>query len=329
MTNQGRILAVAVPGIAAATLVSAWIAYAQETQKKRAPPPTFDPQEVEQIFFTDARKALVGQRPARLPAKNADPANVGTSASPPIQAGPQTTPGDGVVWSKLISPETLADEVKAYPPLLGAVVKTPSQFQGKGAREARRYFSTIATMFAIIAGYDGDVRWKNQAAAARELFARAGFNSKSDNENVYNEARQRTAELGSLLRGETLAPPPAIEPQPNFNEQVANRPPLMWRLERAQQDRLTVWTANRADFTRNLAGIKHEAEMVAALAQVIQDPSFPDSDSETYSQYARTLQQSALAVRDAVERKDGDAARRAGAVLSKACNDCHADFRGD
>jgi cytochrome c556 len=139
----------------------------------------------------------------------------------------------------------------------------------------------------------------------------------------------RAADLAGLLRGESIAAPPNIEIKPNFNEQVANRPPLMWRMERAQRDRLAVWTANRADFTRNLSGIKHEAEMVAALSQVIQDPSFLDADSESYSEYAQALQHSALAIRQAVERKDADAARQAAGILSKACNDCHADFRGE
>jgi hypothetical protein len=327
MAVRVRLLTLAVPCFAVAVLVAAWMTRAQETQEKRAPPPTFDPREVEQIFFTDARKALVGQRPARLPGRSSGPPNVGVSA-PPSRTEPPAVPGDGAGWSKLISPETLADEVKEYPLLLAAVVKTPSQFQGKGAREARRYFSTIAAVFAIIAEYDGDVRWKSQAAAARELFARVGFNSKSDTENVYNEARLRTADLAALLRGETLAPPPTIEPKPNFNEQVANRPPLMWRLERAQRDRLAVWTANRADFGRNLGGIKHEAEMVAALAQVIQDASFPDAEDETYIAYARALQAAALEVRTAAKEKNADAARTAAGKLSQACNNCHVDFRG-
>ena len=328
MTVRPRLLLVALT-VVVSTADLRLSALAQQTQNKRAPPPKFDPREVEQIFFTDARKVLVGERPTSLPAKTAGQPNGEIVQSPSIGVEPSPVPGDAPRWSKLISAETLSDEIKAYPPLLAAVVKTPSQFQGKGAREARRYFSTMATLFAIIADYDGDVRWKNQAAAARELFARAGFNSKSDNENVYNEAKQRAADLAGLLRGETLAAPPNIEPKPNFNEQVANRPPLMWRMERAQRDRLAIWTANRSDFNRNLSGIKHEAEIVAALAQVIQDPSFLDADSESYSQYAQALQQSALAIREAVESKDADAARQAAGALSKACNDCHADYRGE
>jgi hypothetical protein len=328
MTTLARLFCTASAIVAVTMLACTLTTHGQATSKKRAAPPKFDPREVEQIFFPDARKALVGERPTRVVTDRGIP-NGGDRSSTPSRTDTPPALGDGVRWSKLISAETLADEVKAYPPLLAAVVKTPSQFQGKGATEARRYFSTLATAFAIIAQYDGDVRWKNQAAAVRELFARAGFNSKSDNENVYNEAKLRSGDLATLLRGETLAPPANIESKPNFNEQVANRPPLMWRLERAQRDRLAVWTANRADFNRNLGGIKHEAEVVAALAQVIQHPSYTDAEDETYLEYAKALQQAALEIREAANEKNAEAARTAAGILSKACDACHVDFRGE
>ena len=154
------------------------------------------------------------------------------------------------------------------------------------------------------------------------------MNSKSDNDNVYNEAKQRLEDLDALRRGETIAVPPNIEPNPSFNEQVSNRPPLMWRLERAQQDRLAVWTANPGEFAKNLAGIKHEAEMVAALAKVIQHPSYTAADDETYIEYAKALQKSAIDLREAAKQKNADAARAAAGVMSKACSNCHGDFRG-
>jgi hypothetical protein len=325
--SQVRLFAFGAAIVAVTTVVPAWNAFGQSDSKKRAPRPTFDRREVEQTFFPDARTALVGKRPGHVAATNRNvPGNGnGVPATTPNDRNPA---GGGFRWSRLISAETLADEVKSYPQQLAAVVKTPSQFQGKGAREARRYFSTLAAVFAIIAQYDGDVRWKNQAAAARELFARAGFNSKSDNENVYNEAKQRTADLTLLIRGETLSAPPNVESKPNFDQQVANRPPLMWRMDRAQRERLSVWTANRADFTRNLAAIKHEAEMVAALAHVIQDASYTDADDETYRAFAQELQQAALELREAANTKNADAARTAAGKLSQACDQCHADYRG-
>jgi Cytochrome C' len=305
-------------------VVSDYSAFGQAGSKKRAAPPKFKPEEVEDIFFKDARTALVGKRPAR---------NVATSTTTKPNDLPATSTNPpangGIAWSKLISPETLADEVKSYSSLLSQVVKTPGQFKGNGARSARRYFSTLAAVFAMIADFDGDVRWKNQAAAARQLFARAGFNSKSDNDNVYNEAKLRVDDLTSLIRGETIAAPPNIEPSPSFNEQVANRPPLMWRLERAQQDRLAVWTSNAGEFNKNLDGIRHEAEMVAALAEVIQHKSYTDADSETYIEYAKALQQSAVSIREAAKQKNADAARTAAGNLKKACDNCHGDFRGN
>jgi hypothetical protein len=301
-----------------------WPVLAQKASSRRAPPPKFDSAEVEKTFFFDAREALVGTRPTANTASRTTDNQVPPSKdnAPPIPAAGRFR------WSQLVSGETLADEIKSYPALLARVTATPSQFKGKGARDARRYFSVLAAMFAIIAEHDAEVRWKDQAAEARALFARAGFNSKSDNDNAYNEAKLRTADLTSLLRGERVEPPANVEPKPNFNEQVANRPPLMWRLELAQQERLTPWTANAIEFKKNAAAIGHEAEIVAALAQVIMHPTYPDADSESYLDYAKALAQAAGEVRDAVQQKNAGAARASVAKLSKACNDCHGDFRG-
>jgi cytochrome c' len=326
MTNPLRCFCFASLAMVAVFFASTYGAIAQSRAKKRAAPPKFNPEEVEDIFFQDARKALVGKRPARNTAVGTRPNPNGETTSPAVSQPPAK---GGIAWSKLISPETLADEVKSYSTLLPQVTKTPGQFKGNGARNARRYFSTLAAVFAIIADYDGDVRWKNQAAAARQLFARAGFNSKSDNDNVFNEAKLRAEDLTSLIRGETIAAPPNIEPSPSFNEQVANRPPLMWRLERAQQDRLAVWTSNAGEFNKNLDGIRHEAEMVAALAELIQHKSYTDADSDSYIEYAKALQQSALSIREAAKQKNADAARTAAGNLKKACDNCHGDFRGN
>jgi hypothetical protein len=102
----------------------------------------------------------------------------------------------------------------------------------------------------------------------------------------------------------------------------------MWRLERGYEDRLSVWTANASQFNKNLNGVRHEAEMVAALAQIIQHPSYTDADSESYIEYARALQKAALEIRQSVERKDDSAARTAAGKMKTACDNCHLDYRG-
>jgi hypothetical protein len=323
-----RLFYVASASLAVTMLLLICGVHGQGRAKKRAAPPKFDPREVEQVFFTDARKALVGARPTGVVATG----NVQPQASAGVTTpGANTTtppPREAPAWSKLISAETLADEVKAYVPLLTEAVKTPGQFKGSGARDARRYFSTLAAVFAVIAQFDGDVRWKTQSAGVRQLFARAGYNAKSDNENVFKEAKLRLEDLTALLRGETIAVPQSVEPHPGYNDQVSNRPPLMWRLERAYEDRLTMWTANAGQFNKNLNGVRHEAEMVAALAQIIQHPSYTDADGESYVEYARALQKAAIEIRQSVERKDAAAASAAVSSMKKACDNCHLDYRG-
>jgi len=37
----------------------------------------------------------------------------------------------------------------------------------------------LATLFAVSAEYDGDVRWKDAAPALRDLFSRPGHNCKA------------------------------------------------------------------------------------------------------------------------------------------------------
>jgi len=304
-----------------------------QTPKKRAAAPRFNDSDKE-IFFTDARTTLVGERPAFSASALATKSTTGTAASTTNAAATTTiaTPGSpaaggAFAWSKLISPETLVDEIKRYQPLLADEVKSPSQFKGGGMKNARRYFSALAVTFAVAAEYDGEVRWKNQSPAARELFGRAGFNCKTATDQAYNESKLRNEDLGALLRGENIEPPANLDPNPKFNERVANRPPLMWRLERAQQDRIAPWTADEAAFKKQSNELTREAEIVAMLAEVIQRDSYADADGDSYKQYAKAMQQGALDVIEGVKSKNLGQAQKGASAMSKACSDCHGEFR--
>ncbi len=313
--------------IAAVLLGTVAGAGAQTKATKRAPPPKFDAKKVEQTFFADARKELKGPRPRGGNTSNTT-ANTNSSAGH-VTADPTTnveTTGGSLAWSKLISAETLVDEIKSYQPLLAEKVKTPGIFKSSN-QDARRYFSVLAAMFAIAAQYDGDVRWKNQAAAAREIFAKAGYNAKAGDDRTFNESKQRTEDLAGMLRGESIQAPANIEPNPDFAKQVAGRAMLMRRLEEAFDKRLKGWTGNPDEFNKNLNAARHEAEIVAALSQVILHTSYVDSDSEDYRGYASSMQKGALAIVEATKQKNAEQARAAAGQISKACTSCHGDFR--
>ncbi|MDZ4821432.1 MAG: hypothetical protein SGJ20_20915 [Planctomycetota bacterium] len=302
------------------------VATAQIT-KRRAAPPRFTEKE-RKLFFSDARTKLVGERPAYVesvaPVTTAKPPTGATGAMP---AATGNEPAAGKFpWSKLISAETLVDEVKVYAPLLAAEIKSPSHFKGGGMKNARRYFSTLAATFAIIAEYDREVRWKAQAATARDLFGRAGLNSKTGTDQAFNESKLREQDLTALVRGETLQGSSTTENNLMWNS-FANRPPLMWRLERAQQDRIAVWTASQQAFSKNKAQLIHESQMVAALAEVIQKEGYPESSDEGYRAYAQSMQQGAREIISGAASDNLSKVQSGAATMSKACNDCHGDFR--
>jgi hypothetical protein len=293
--------------------------------KHRALPPKWDQRTLDK-FFSDARATLEGDRPnfssGVTTTKTPSPDNPSSGTPDATPAGPT---GE-FAWSKLISPESLQDEIKSYQNLVKEDVKSPSAFKGEGFKRARRNFSMLAVAFAVIAEYDGDVRWKNQALAARDIFAKTGVNCKVATDQSFADSKARADDLIALVRGDTLPAPGNLETKTQWAK-VANRPPLMNRLELAQQNRLAVWTANPGDFAKNLDAIYREAQIVAVLAEVIQREGFDFADDNAYKGFARDLEKHALEITEAAKSKNFDQARLAAGELAKACSNCHGSFR--
>jgi hypothetical protein len=284
---------------------------------KRATPPTRFDKASSATFFDDAFATLQGSRPAFSSVAR------GPAARP--TAGQQAESGGGFKWSGLISEETLTDEVKDRKSDVAGAVAKPTDFKGGGYNAARQAFSSIAVAFGIIAAYDQDVRWKKDAATARDLFARVGFNCKVGTDQSYAESKARLADLESMLDGN--APAGKADRDDDFAwHQVAGRPALMSRLEGAEGV-LAAGMASRADFDRGLDAILHDAEIVAAIGEVIMQPDFEYHDDDSYRGYAAAMRDAAVRVREAVRKKDYDAARSAAGELKKSCDACHGDYR--
>jgi hypothetical protein len=302
-----------------------------DSQKEQfAAPPTKWDSRVNEVFFPDARAVLVGPRPAALTAAitgGAKPGDhsqqlAGGSASANSPGGKDTGPA---TWSKLISADALQDEIKSLAPQLADDVKTQQAFLGGAYKSSRQTLSLLAAAFAIVNEYDGDVRWKNQAAAARDVFARSSYNCKASTEQTYRDVKQRSEDLAALLRGETLQSSKG-EATTDWGK-VADLSPLMFRFQTAQRDRIAPWTADAGSFKKNVAAINHEAELLAAMAEVISRPGMENADDEKFRSYAKSLQKSALELQRAVNDDNYAAARTAAGALSKACANCHADYR--
>jgi hypothetical protein len=287
---------------------------------KRALPPKWTKAETD-VFFPDAREKLVGKRPD-YGAKNVQP----NSAEKPLAESISTERSLGeFAWSKLISAETIEDEVKSLQKQVGENVTTPAKFKGGGFKAGRAQFTELALLFGIIAEYDGDVRWKEKAAAVRDLMARAGQNCKVGTDASFTEAKLRKEDLEQLVQGGGInAGNGEVEVK---WAKIADRPPLMQRLEQAQQHGIAIWTANSSEFSKNSAALLHEAELIAAIAQSIQQEGYEFADDDTYQSFARQMQSAALDVVGAVKGKNYQAARAASGNIEKACSACHEGYR--
>jgi cytochrome c556 len=164
------------------------------------------------------------------------------------------------------------------------------------------------------------------AAGMRDLIGRAGHNCKVGTDASYGEAKLRKDDLENLVRGNPPATPANIDSTTSWKK-VSDRPPLMTRIEKAQQQGVTVWTANAGDFKKNSDQILHEAQVIAAIAEVIQRDGFEFADDETYLGYARQMRDQAVEVVNAVKSKNYEQARKAAGQIDKACSGCHEGYR--
>jgi len=287
--------------------------------QKRARPPKWSA-DVLDVFFDDVRQALVGSRPEyHTLTETTDPRQHQTASL-------DAATGADEAWSKLIDPETLEAEVKRLAESVAKAVTTPGEFKAGAYHDCRRHFSVLAVMFAIIAQYDGEVRWQDAAPALRDAFARAGFLCKAGTDQAFQEASQRKQELIELIRG---ARPRLPETEQTAAWRlVAERPPLMQRLEIAHQERLTKWLVDERQFDHHRDDLRHETQLVAAIAEVISREGFEYWDEEEYAQQSDELRTAASEIAEAVEQNDYARARQAINRATKACASCHEMYRG-
>jgi len=291
---------------------------AKDATKQRAKPPKFG-NEVNRIFFEDVFSKLQGERPA-----NPGAARVAA----PTSAGPagDETGGSSYAWSKMISSSTIENEIKAIKLNVDKSVTTPSEFAGRGHKQVRRDFSILAAMFGIIGEYDGDVRWKKMGPAARDVFARTARNTKAGgNTNTYNESKQRKTDLQDLLGGANWQGE-AEQVDADWSA-VCDRGPLMQRLDRGFEGKMNGWISNKAEFESNAEDVLHEAEIIAALSEVLTKEGMEEADDETYAELANRMKQAALSIVAAVKQNDYDQARQAAGEVKKACTECHEFYR--
>ena len=278
-------------------------------------------------FFKDVfREGLVGQRPANLGSSIPTPIPnppTGGGTNPPPSGGGETGPG---LWGPIVSAQTIEDEVKRTKLELDKDVTTPTAFNGLGHKKCRKHFSLLGMLFAITHEYSGDIRWKEQAATARDLFGRAGRNCKAATPASYNESKLRLLDLGDMLNGSRIeaATDPVAEVDWSL---ICERSQLMKRIEKSLS-KLREYTSSDSSFKSNKDEVKHEAEMLAAISVAMQQDGMPDGDDSDYAEFCNAMKDAAREIVDATKLGNVEPASSAVGNISRSCDDCHEIYRG-
>jgi cytochrome c556 len=270
-----------------------------------------------EAFFEDAREALDGARPVP-PEGQAPTANAADGAG--------GNAGNQFAWSRRISADALATEVKRVASGLAKPLASAAAFKSGGHEECGAVFSLLAVLFAVIDEYDGKVRWQADAAALREAFARAAIACEAPSDDSFAEATERRRELDDLIRG-GRADARAAGAVDKWSA-LAKRSALMQRMEIGLEERIGPHLSDARGLKRAAADVQHEAEVLALLAEIIRREEYEFWDDETFNGYAEELGAASSELARAAAANDYEAARAAAGRLSRACATCHDGYRG-
>lgn len=322
---------------AALALTAASFVFAQN-QPKRAPlnkqsgarPPVWS-KSVLDVFFPDARRELGDPATRAVSRASASPSNPAAPVAAAATPAAATDAAGGFAWSKLISPATLEDEVKASVNLVAADLQTPSKFKGGGNENTRTNYTELAVLFGVIGQYDGEVRWKDKAAGLRDAFGAAADNCKVATDAALKKAREQHQSLKDLVQGGNVDVS-AAETEPKWGELV-DLPPLMRRLDLIREERLQPWSASQAEIVAHQEDLVREAELLAMLAQILRNDEVRKTwDAEkgpdpAFGEHAAELQRHALGVVEAAKQKDLPKLQAGVGAISQTCDKCHGDFQ--
>ena len=311
-------------GFALVGLAFAGLAESVAAQEQRAKPPKFDGRKYDGVFYSDVKSALTGSRP-RI-------SELGKQSSPAATGGRtngsnngEAEQGSGGKWRALADPVNLEDEVKRLKLRFDALVTTPGRFKSGDFQQARTELAMLATVFAIISEYEGDVRFKEDAAIARDLMGRAVVDVSGGAGDAFDIAKQRKADLQDIVSGGGLNRSDPTDP--NDWSLITTRTALMEYLDKVLDDPLENNTNNPDDVAGAKDDLDRAAAMVAVIGQVLTEPGMDESDDPDYNALSRQMTQAAQKLRFALKQDDAEGASLAVSEISQSCDDCHGKYR--
>ena len=280
---------------------------------KRVAKPTFDGEASKGVFFKDVfQDALVGKRPA-VPAANPRGSN-----------NADTDDSAGKTWSRLIAAATLEDEVKTLQQQISLDLTTVSRFRSDHTK-IQKSFEQLSLMFAVIRQYDAKIRWKADAAVAQKSFETAAVAARSGDEQGFASSKRSLEDLVQLVRGDRF-PGKAKPPETLEWSAVVGHTAVMRRLQ-VLQDEIKAGSSNESEFKKQQPKLVHSAELIALMAEAVQQADMDYADDEEYVAYANKMRSAATAAAKASRNSNYEKLSNSVNAVGQSCADCHGDFR--
>lgn len=277
-------------------------------------------QQTDLPFYADFySEALAGSPP--------DWSKLGTDSAPTTTLGGNpvaSEAGDGL-FDSLISPAVIEDEIKRSANLLTSQITTPVKFRSD-YRDVHQTYSQLTMLFAINEAYAGEVRWHDDAPAFRELMGKTAAGTRVSTQQAYQMAVQSRDELQQIVRGGRASVSASDEPLEDWGT-IIDRTPLMTWLESLVSERMRTQSNDETAIKENKEELLKEAELVAAIAQVLVQPEVDEFDDDDYAAHAQSMKQAALQVRSALQVDNFQGVQDAINAIQQSCDDCHGDFR--
>ena len=292
--------------------------------ERRAPKPKVDEEKMKAIFFADINDAFRGEAPTIASVRATAAAVAAVAAPAAASTGGDAAASGTDLWSSLISPQSLEDEIKRLKLEFDGVVTTPGAFNSGGYLDARLHLTVLASLFAVINQHSGEVRWKDQAAAARDLISRTAFNCKAGSTQVYNEAKLRKGDLQDLVAGSGLSSKDA-EAETDWT-MIADRSPLMEYAELVIES-LEDGARDEGTIKKETDLVKRNSELIAVLGEILAQEGMDDADDDDYAKLSRDMSDDGKAVTAALGRGDLEAVRLGVSKIRQKCDACHEQYR--
>jgi hypothetical protein len=275
-----------------------------------ARPPEFPPK-VKDVFFDDARKALSGSPPTD---------DIATQSAAQEKSRDDQS---SATWKELIDADALTTEVKQITNRVAALAGKPGQFKAAGHEDCRRELSLLAALFSVIREYPEEIRWQKSARSLENSCLRAAASCAEGSVESLATVRETLLQLENLLRGQPVTGDTATD-----EASVPELPPLMQHMEYMLQEELPPLLGKQVEFRKQTAAVAQQAQLLAMLSQVIRRQEYGYADDEAYQSHADKLRDEAKQLRAAAGSEDFAKAVEAAASVSRACADCHGDYRG-